>query len=74
MLLQSLGAEAPATRVMAAQILKRADQLAAERGASRYEAIDYLVRVTIAGREGRVYDGPLPGNPATVRAGGQKKG
>ncbi|HLS29132.1 MAG TPA: hypothetical protein VK041_10810 [Opitutales bacterium] len=64
---RSLGAEEDAASVMASQLLKRADQLAAERSVSRLEAIDYLLKVTVAGREGVVYDGPVPGKGTTKR-------
>lgn len=72
--LQSLGADEAAARTMAAQLIKRAGQLAEERSTSRLAALDYLLKVTIAGREGRVYEGQPPGNGATMRDEGQKKG
>ncbi|OHE88862.1 MAG: hypothetical protein A3G75_16295 [Verrucomicrobia bacterium RIFCSPLOWO2_12_FULL_64_8] len=39
---------------MARQLLKRADQLAAERGIPRVEAMDYLLRLVQKGRAGEV--------------------
>lgn len=66
-LLRHLGAEAPAADVMAKQLLKRADQMAQERSINRIEALDYLLKVTIAGRDGRVYEGEPPGNGTTMR-------
>ena len=68
LLLRNLGAEESAAKVMANQLLKRADQLAKERSISRVEALDYLLKVTIAGREGRVYEGDIPPpNGTTMR-------
>lgn len=67
MFFRSLGAEEKTAGVMASQLLKRADQLAVERSVSRLEALDYLLKVTVAGREGEVYDGPIPGKGTTKR-------
>lgn len=67
LLLRNLGAEEPAARVMARQLLKRADQMAQERSINRIEALDYLLRVTIAGREGRAYEGSPPSEPTPKR-------
>ncbi|MND09873.1 hypothetical protein D3C83_335320 [compost metagenome] len=39
---------------MARQLIKRADQLAAERGQPREEAMAYLLRVVVQGRSGEV--------------------
>lgn len=71
---RGLGADEEAARVMAAQLIKRAGQLAEERSTSQLEALDYLLKVTIAGREGRVYEGNPPRNGTTMRDEGQKKG
>lgn len=70
----NLGAEEKAARVMAAQLWKRADQLASERATTRLEALDYLLKLTIAGREGRVHEEEIPGNGTTMRDIGHKKG
>lgn len=64
---RSLGATESQAATMAAQLLKRAEQIASERGVPRLEAVDYLLKVAIAGREGRVYEGPIPGNGSTKR-------
>lgn len=74
LLLRNLGAEKEAAGVMAKQILKRAEQLAKDRSVSRIEALDYLIKVTIAGQQGRVYEGDPPGNRTTMRDEGEKKG
>lgn len=66
-LFANLGASESAARTMAEQLLKRAEQLAKERSVSRMEALDYLLKVAIAGREGRVYDGKRPGSGITKR-------
>ncbi len=73
-ILQRLGAEKDPARVMATQLLKRADQLANERSVSQAEALDYLLKVTIAGKEGRVYEGVLPENGTTMRDQRREKG
>jgi hypothetical protein len=67
LLLRNLGAEEPAAQVMARQLLKRADQMAEERSINRFEALDYLLKVTIAGREGRAYEGKPPPKQTTMR-------
>jgi hypothetical protein len=60
-LFQELGATEQQAQVMAAQLLKRAEQLAEERNVSRVEAMEYLLKVAVAGHQGQVYDGPPPG-------------
>lgn len=65
----NLGATEAQARTMAAQVLKRADQLAQEREIDRLEALQYLLQVAIAGRDGRVYEGPIPGNGTSKRVG-----
>lgn len=49
-----LGAGADQARAMAAQLMKRADQLAAERGIPREKAMRYLLEVVTKGRAGEV--------------------
>jgi len=56
-LCQKLGAERAQAETMAAQLLKRADQLAAERGMLRTEAMAYLLQLVTKGRNGE----PPPG-------------
>lgn len=51
-LLGQLGATPEQARVMAAQMLKRAGQLAAERGVSEAEALRGLLELVVAGRSG----------------------
>ncbi len=58
---ENLGAQKPQAKIMAAQLLKRADQMAKERNIPRLEALNYLLQVTIAGRDGRVFEGESPG-------------
>lgn len=53
-LCERLGAAAPQARTMAAQLLKRADQLAAERGVTRAAALRGLLDVVVKGRAGVV--------------------
>lgn len=48
-----LGAAEAQARTMAEQLLKRADQLADERGTAREEALRHLLELVVAGREGR---------------------
>ena len=58
-LCERLGAPRAQAATMAAQLLKRADQLAAERSVSREQALAYLVELTIRGRNGE----PPPTKP-----------
>lgn len=61
-----LGAGADQARAMAAQLMKRADQLAVERSIPREEAMRYLLEVVTKGRAGgvaAVYDAVRPPLP-----------
>ena len=49
-----LGAPPEQAAAMARQLMKRADQLAAERSQSREEAMAYLLRLVIQGRSGDI--------------------
>lgn len=49
-----LGATPEQADVMARQLIKRADQLVAERGQSREEAMAYLLRLVVQGHQGEV--------------------
>ncbi len=49
-----LGAPPAQAATMAAQLLKRADQLATERGIAREEALRGLLEVLVKGRAGEV--------------------
>ncbi len=51
-LFEGLGAEPQQAEVMAAQLLKRAGQLAEKRGLSKLEATESLIRQVIAARQG----------------------
>lgn len=51
-LCERLGAAPAPARVMAAQLQKRADQLAAERGIERAAAMAHLLEVLVRGRNG----------------------
>ena len=53
-LCERLGASRPQSIVMATQLLKRADQLAAERGITREAALKNLVELVVKGRAGEV--------------------
>ena len=53
-LCERLGAAPSQARTMAAQLLKRAEQLAAERGVSRESALRGLLEVVVKGRAGEV--------------------
>ncbi len=59
-LCERLGAAPAQAATMAAQLLKRADQLAAERGVSREAALRGLLDVVIKGRAGEVPARPHP--------------
>lgn len=51
---ERLGAPKAQAETMARQLLKRAEQLAVERNQTREQALDWLLRVTIQGRQGAV--------------------
>jgi hypothetical protein len=53
-LCERLGAPPPQARTMAAQLLKRAEQLAVERGVSRESALRGLLEMVVKGRAGEV--------------------
>ena len=53
-LCERLGAAPKQAAVMAAQLLKRADQLAVERGIPREQALAGLLEVLVKGRAGEV--------------------
>ena len=53
-LCEKLGAPPAQAAVMAAQLLKRADQLATERGRPREETLRHLLRLLVQGRSGEV--------------------
>jgi hypothetical protein len=69
-LLGGLGATPTQAKVMAEQLVKRAEQMAGERNIPPLEALDYLLKVAVSGREGRVYEGPIPGIGTTKRDSG----
>jgi hypothetical protein len=49
-----LGAPPEQAAAMARQLVKRADQLVAERGQNREEVMAYLLRLLVQGRNGEV--------------------
>ena len=49
----NLGAPETRAEAMAAQLLKRASQLAEERGSNREDELRYLLELVVAGREGK---------------------
>ncbi len=53
-LCERLGASPAQAATMAAQLLKRAGQLAAERGITREAALAHLLNVVVKGRNGEV--------------------
>jgi hypothetical protein len=53
-LCERLGAPRAQATIMAAQLLKRADQIAAERGITREAALKGLLEVVVKGRAGEV--------------------
>ena len=59
-----LGAPAAQASTMAAQLLKRAGQLAIERGITREVALQGLIEVLIKGRAGEVPPAFSPAPPA----------
>ncbi len=61
---RGLGATAEQAGAMARQLIKRADQLAAERGQTREAAMAYLLRLVAQGRGGEVPPEFQPPAPA----------
>lgn len=62
----TLGAVPGQAATMARQLMKRADQLAAERGISRQESMDQLLQILVQGRQGKVpaeFKPPAPRSP-----------
>ncbi|MEM9227520.1 MAG: hypothetical protein AAGA45_06100 [Verrucomicrobiota bacterium] len=59
-LCERLGSSPEQALIMARQLIKRADQLAAERGIKQTEAMDYLLRLMISGRQGNVLPEAMP--------------
>ena len=53
-LCRGLSAPAGPAEAMARQLIKRADQLVAERGQPREEVMAYLLRLVVQGRSGEV--------------------
>mgnify|MGYP001604354977 CR=1 FL=1 len=53
-LCERLGASRAQAATMAAQLAKRADQIAAERGIAREEALRGLLEIVVKGRAGEV--------------------
>jgi len=53
-LCRNLGADAAQADAMARQLVKRADQLVAERQMPRVAAMEYLLRLVVQGRGGDV--------------------
>ncbi len=62
-LCQNLGAPPAQAETMAAQLLKRAEQLAAERGIAREAALRGLLDVVVKGRNGEVPAAFAPPSP-----------
>ena len=63
-LCRRLGADTDVqAETMARQLLKRADQLAAERGIAREAALQHLLSVLVHGRRGEVPPGFTPPAP-----------
>lgn len=61
-----LGADPAQAATMATQLLKRAEQIAAERGGSREDALKGLLEIVIKGRSGEV---PARFLPPSARSG-----
>ncbi len=62
-----LGSTPGQARVMAAQLLKRAEQMSAERSITKLEAMEYLLKLVVAGREGRDPGAVLPPDHSETR-------
>ena len=65
-LCRRLGAGSEQAETMARQLARRADQLVAERGVARVEAMKYLLEVVVKGRAGEALPQfPRSSPPAT---------
>jgi hypothetical protein len=62
-LCEQLGATKAQAATMAAQLLKRAEQIAAQRGGTREEALKRLLDLVVQGRAGKVPPEFLPPEP-----------
>jgi hypothetical protein len=58
-----LGADRTQAEIMAAQLLKRAGQLAAERGLTREAALAHLLNLVVRGRAGEIPSGFVAPSP-----------
>lgn len=67
---RGLGAEPAQADAMARQLIKRADQLAGERGQTREAVMAYLLRLVVQGRSGEV---PPEFQPPAASPGNQNK-
>jgi hypothetical protein len=69
-LCERLGAPPAQAGAMAAQLLKRADQLAVERGRPREEMLEHLLRLLVKGSSGEVpADFPATRPPPSMDSG-----
>jgi len=66
-----MGAAPAQAEVMAAQLAKRADQLAAERGITRVEAMGHLLQLVVKGRSGEAPPGFEGGRPPGAKTDGR---
>jgi hypothetical protein len=64
-LCERLGAQPMQAETMAKQLIKRADQLAVERGIARAEAMKHLLQVLVHGRQGETPPGFTPTGPGS---------
>jgi hypothetical protein len=62
-LCRKMGAAPAQADAMAAQLAKRADQLAAERGITRVDAMAHLLQLVVKGRSGEAPPGFEGGRP-----------
>ena len=60
-----LGASPEQAATMARQLIKRADQISAERGIPREEAMAQLLQILVQGRQGTVPDAYKPPVPSS---------
>jgi hypothetical protein len=60
-----LGATPAQAATMARQLLKRADQISAERGIPREQAMTQLLEILVQGRQGTVPETHKPPSPAS---------
>ncbi|MDP0498392.1 MAG: hypothetical protein Q7Q73_19545 [Verrucomicrobiota bacterium JB024] len=73
-LCENMGASPEQALTMARQLWKRSEQIACERNIKQVEAMDYLLRLMVRGRQGGVWTDPPPEKASTAPEPAKKQG